>query len=609
MILYGPAGTGKTIARAHHRRGHAGALRGGLGGHRRRRRAAQGDRRRARPARLLGAAHDPVRRRDPPVQQVAAGRAAARGRGPHRRARSARRPRTRSSRSTRRSSAARASSSCTPLSDDDVRAIVRRALDRRARASAATVDARRRTPRTRIVLTRGRRRARRADDARAGGGAGAEPTPTGAARVTLDAVREATPTRILPYDKTRRRALRRHLRVHQVDARQRSRRRGLLARPHDPRRRGPEVHRAPHAHLRLRGRRQRRSRRRCSSLTPRSRPPSRSAGRSAASTSRRRRSTWRSRRRATPRTRRSTPRSTRCATGPARAVPEPPARPPPARRRGVRPVPLPARVPRGAGSSSSTCPTAWSAARSSRRRRGAGRPSGRQRSTRSRATPRATRRPRRRRRAATPCVTALERRLEPRRLCYTDEAVQSRRSEGAWTPLPSCSACFSWSRCVLCGVGDLGARRGGHDAALAADARRRSRRAARAAARQGRHHRRRAQRRAAARRRRSSRGSRRSRDRVETTSRTVQDVANAPVEIVTDIADRVRRAWRAQAAHPRGAAVAAPTRRRRGARAAVADELEQTCRRLEEAIRSAHGTRPDHTHRPGARASTPGPCA
>ncbi len=33
-------------------------------------------------------------------------------------------------------------------------------------------------------------------------------------------------------------------------------------------------------------------------------------------------------------------------------------------------------------------------------------------------------------------------------------------------------------------------------------------------------------------------------DRVETTSRTVQDVANAPVEIVTDIADRVRRAWR-----------------------------------------------------------------
>ena len=33
-------------------------------------------------------------------------------------------------------------------------------------------------------------------------------------------------------------------------------------------------------------------------------------------------------------------------------------------------------------------------------------------------------------------------------------------------------------------------------------------------------------------------------DRVETTSRTVQEVANAPVEIVTDFADRVRRAWK-----------------------------------------------------------------
>lgn len=33
-------------------------------------------------------------------------------------------------------------------------------------------------------------------------------------------------------------------------------------------------------------------------------------------------------------------------------------------------------------------------------------------------------------------------------------------------------------------------------------------------------------------------------DRVDSTSRTVQEVANAPVEIVTDLADRVRRAWR-----------------------------------------------------------------
>jgi hypothetical protein len=33
-------------------------------------------------------------------------------------------------------------------------------------------------------------------------------------------------------------------------------------------------------------------------------------------------------------------------------------------------------------------------------------------------------------------------------------------------------------------------------------------------------------------------------DRVDEASRTVQEVANAPVEIVTDFADRVRRAWR-----------------------------------------------------------------
>ena len=33
-------------------------------------------------------------------------------------------------------------------------------------------------------------------------------------------------------------------------------------------------------------------------------------------------------------------------------------------------------------------------------------------------------------------------------------------------------------------------------------------------------------------------------ERFESTSRTVQDVANAPAEIVTDIADRVRRAWK-----------------------------------------------------------------
>ena len=47
-------------------------------------------------------------------------------------------------------------------------------------------------------------------------------------------------------------------------------------------------------------------------------------------------------------------------------------------------------------------------------------------------------------------------------------------------------------------------------------------------------------------------------ERVESTSRTVQGVANAPGEIVTDIADRVRRAWK-----------------RRGAEATVAGEARR----------------------------------
>ena len=53
-------------------------------------------------------------------------------------------------------------------------------------------------------------------------------------------------------------ALRHHLGVHQEHARQRPGRGGLLSRLHDRRRRGPQVHRAPHDRLRQRGRRQRR---------------------------------------------------------------------------------------------------------------------------------------------------------------------------------------------------------------------------------------------------------------------------------------------------------------------------------------------------------------
>jgi hypothetical protein len=41
-------------------------------------------------------------------------------------------------------------------------------------------------------------------------------------------------------------------------------------------------------------------------------------------------------------------------------------------------------------------------------------------------------------------------------------------------------------------------------------------------------------------------------DRVDETSRTVQGVANAPVEIVTDFADRMRRAWKSRKGTPEG---------------------------------------------------------
>jgi hypothetical protein len=39
-------------------------------------------------------------------------------------------------------------------------------------------------------------------------------------------------------------------------------------------------------------------------------------------------------------------------------------------------------------------------------------------------------------------------------------------------------------------------------------------------------------------------------ERVESTTRTVQEVANAPAEIVNDIADRVRRAWKTRHTPP-----------------------------------------------------------
>ena len=81
LILFGPPGLGQDDAgadrRAHDRRRVRGAV-GRLGDGRQRPRGARAG---ARAARLERPAHDPVPRRDPPLQQGAAGRAAARRRG------------------------------------------------------------------------------------------------------------------------------------------------------------------------------------------------------------------------------------------------------------------------------------------------------------------------------------------------------------------------------------------------------------------------------------------------------------------------------------------------------------------------------------------------
>ena len=85
MILWGPPGTGQDDARADHRAADRRALRRALRGERGRRRPAPRRRRRAEAARR-GTAHRAVHRRDPPLQQSAAGRGAAVRRGRHRHA-------------------------------------------------------------------------------------------------------------------------------------------------------------------------------------------------------------------------------------------------------------------------------------------------------------------------------------------------------------------------------------------------------------------------------------------------------------------------------------------------------------------------------------------
>src|SRR6476659_2128673 len=76
-----PARRGEDDAGADRRRGRRRGLRGGVGGQRRQSRDPRGDRAGAGAAPGEGAADDPLPRRDPPLQQGPAGRAAAGGRG------------------------------------------------------------------------------------------------------------------------------------------------------------------------------------------------------------------------------------------------------------------------------------------------------------------------------------------------------------------------------------------------------------------------------------------------------------------------------------------------------------------------------------------------
>ncbi len=262
MILYGPPGVGKTtlarIVAETHRRRLRGAL-GRVGARRRRARRAPAC---PRPARGERGTHDPLPRRDPPLQQGPAGcpppgrreRPADADRGDHRepvlrgqrgpplplRRRRARAALGRGGGSGRRSRCGRARDRGPGGRRRGDRAEGRRRCPQRALDAGA------------LLADRRRRRC----DAR------------GAAR------RRRRPQAPAALRQGRRPALRHHLRVHQVDARRRPRRGRLLPRRDARGRRGRPLHRAPDGDPRLRGRRQRRSPRRWSSP---SRQPRRSS--------------------------------------------------------------------------------------------------------------------------------------------------------------------------------------------------------------------------------------------------------------------------------------------------------------------------------------------
>ena len=172
MILYGPPGAGKTTLARIVASGRARRVRGGVGGQRRPRRGPGHDRaRRGAPAGHRPA-DDLLPRRDPPLQQGPAGRAAARGRG------GARDPDRGDDREPllrgqlRAALAAARSTSCARSTAEQVRELLERALadPERGIADPPPVDRRGARPARRA---RRRRRAHRARGARARGRGGA----------------------------------------------------------------------------------------------------------------------------------------------------------------------------------------------------------------------------------------------------------------------------------------------------------------------------------------------------------------------------------------------------------------------------------------------------
>jgi putative ATPase len=162
-------------------------------------------------------------------------------------------PRTRRSSSTRRSSRARTVVRLEPLAPEELRTLIDRALEDRERGLGEI-----RRPSPTPSATRSPARPTATPGGAHHARAGRPRRPARQAPVDEAVLDEGAAAQDAALRPRRRRALRRHLGLHQVAARLRPRRRGLLDGAHARGRRGPALRPAPHGDLRRRGHRQRR---------------------------------------------------------------------------------------------------------------------------------------------------------------------------------------------------------------------------------------------------------------------------------------------------------------------------------------------------------------